>query len=135
MISIYKNFSNKLGDENILNIFQLIKSGRFKNEIKAIRDAKKEKKLSEADKLKSNLLAFTPSGTFGDKRKKEFLKSYSKIINLDFDHIPQNKIKDLVTIINECKFTYGSFISPSGEGIKVFIKINLTGNKSEVPGN
>ncbi|TPV31944.1 DUF3987 domain-containing protein [Paucihalobacter ruber] len=124
MNSIYINFGKKIGETKIQDIFQSVKSGKFKNEILAIRTAIKEDNSSEADKLKSKLRAFTPSGTFGDQRKKECITSYSKIINLDFDHISLNEIENLVDVINNCEYTYGSFISPSGKGVKVFIKIN-----------
>ncbi|MDU8885208.1 DUF3987 domain-containing protein [Yeosuana sp. MJ-SS3] len=128
MNTLYKKvrdqFGKKIGDIKIQDILQEIKSGRFKNDILAIRTAKQNDDKSEVDNLKSKLLAFTPSGTFGDQRKKEFLKSYSKIINLDFDHIPKDEIEVLIEIINDCKYTYASFISPSGEGVKVFVRID-----------
>lgn len=124
MVSTYINFGTKLEDKNIIDILQDIKSGKFQSEINSIRYAMHSGKEKRADELKSELLAFTTSGTFGKQRKTEFLTSYSQIINLDFDHIPIEEIESLVAKVNQCPFTLASFISPRGEGIKVFIKIN-----------
>ncbi|MEM8521310.1 DUF3987 domain-containing protein [Flavobacterium sp. PL12] len=129
MVSLYKNFGNKLNDEDIINILKDVKSGKFESEINSIRYALESGKEKLADELKSNLLAFTTSGTFGKQRKREFLKTYSQIINLDFDHLPIDELDRLVIQINDCKFTLGSFISPRGEGIKVFVKINSNEEK------
>ena len=44
---------------------------------------------------------------------------------LDFDDIPVTEIETLALKINQCDYTLASFISPSGEGLKVFIKVNI----------
>jgi len=132
MVSKYKNFGTRLEDISIFDIFQDIKSNKYESEINAIRFAMHSEKLEMADKLKSELLAFTASGTFGKQRKKEFLVSYSQIINLDFDHIPVEDLDNLITQINGCKHTLASFVSPRGEGIKVFIKINSNAEKHTI---
>lgn len=123
-VSNYINFYKKLEDRNLIEILKDIKSNKYESEIKSIRYAIRSEKMALADKLKSGLPAFTASGTFGKQRKSEFLTSYSQIINLDFDHLPILELESLVTKINSCQFTLASFISPSGEGIKIFIKVN-----------
>lgn len=135
MVSTYKNFKTKLEDNSIFNIFQDIKNGKYQSEINSIRYAMQSGKEKQADELKSELLAFTTSGTFDKQRKTEFLKTYSQIINLDFDHIPLEELESLVAKINDCKFTLASFISPRGEGIKVFIKINSNAEKHTIAYN
>ena len=135
MVSTYKNFKTKLEDNSIFNILQDIKNGKYESEINSIRYAMQSGKEKQADELKSELLAFTTSGTFDKQRKTEFLKTYSQIINLDFDHIPIEELESLVAKINDCKFTLASFISPRGEGIKVFIKINSNAEKHAIAYN
>jgi hypothetical protein len=135
MVSTYKNFGTKLDDSSIFNILQDIKDGKYESKINSIRYAMQSGKEKQADELKSELLAFTTSGTFDKQRKTEFLKTYSQIINLDFDHIPIEELDSLVAIINDCKFTLASFISPRGEGIKVFIKINSNAEKHAIAYN
>ena len=124
MVSVYQNFATKLEDRNLVDVLQEIKSEKYQSEINSIRYAIHKGEDKTADKIKSELIGFTMSGTFGTSRTKANLHTYSQIIGLDFDHIPHTELDTLVTMINECKYTFASFISPSGEGIKVFIKIN-----------
>lgn len=122
--STYKNFGTTIENKNIFDIIQDIKSGNYRNEIAQIRTAKLSGNKSDSDNLKKSLLAFTPSGTFGQQRKSEFINSYSKIIHLDFDHIPTSELETFIEIVNSCEFTYASYISPSGEGMKVFVRVD-----------
>ncbi len=124
MVSVYQNFKTNLGDSYFLDILQDIKSDRYQDDINSIRYALHKGKEKTADEIKSRLMAFTTSGTFGESRTKANLNSYSQIIGLDFDHIPVSELNTLATLINQCSYTFASFISPSGEGIKVFIKTN-----------
>jgi hypothetical protein len=124
MVSLYQNFATKLDDRNLLDILKEIKSEKYQGAINSIRYALHKGENKTADKIKSELIGFTMSGTFGASRTKANLLSYSQIIGLDFDHIPVTELNTLATLINECKYTFASFISPSGEGIKVFIKID-----------
>ncbi|MGZ9676146.1 DUF3987 domain-containing protein [Flavobacterium sp. GNP001] len=122
-------------DTSLIHILQDIKNGKYESEIKSIRYAYHSGKDQKADELKSNLLGFTTSGTFSTQRKEAFLTNYTQIINLDFDHIPTEDLENLVAIINNCKFTLASFVSPRGEGIKVFIKINSNADKHAIAYN
>ena len=123
-VSLYLDFKNNLGDKKLLEILQEIKSEKYQSDINSIRYAIHKGDTKTADSIKSRLLAFTTSGTFGTSRTKVNIKSYSQIIGLDFDHVPLEELATLIAIINQCQYTWASFISPSGEGIKVFIKVN-----------
>jgi hypothetical protein len=124
MVSVYKEFKYNLGERNLIDVLQEIKSDKYQSEVNSIRYALHKGDEKTADEIKSGLNGFTMSGTYGTSRTKGNLISYSQIIGLDFDHIPVTEIDTLVKLINDCKYTFASFISPSGEGIKVFIKIN-----------
>lgn len=124
MVSIYKNFGNKLGDVHIASILTDIKSGRYESEVNSIRYALHKGDKKKADEIKSGLIGFTASGTYGISRTKANINTYSQIVCLDFDHIPVTELKTLTRNINDCKYSFASFISPSGEGLKVFIKVN-----------
>ena len=124
MVSVYQEFKYNLGERNLLEVLQEIKSDKYQSEINSIRYALHKGDEKTADEIKSGLLGFTTSGTFGDSRTKANIVSYSQILGLDFDHIPVTEINNLVTLINGCEYTFASFISPSGEGLKVFIKTN-----------
>ena len=123
-VSVYKDFKNNLGDRDLLEILQEIKAGKYKSDINSIRYAIHKGDDKTADKIKSGLIGFTTSGTFGASRTKANINSYSQMIGLDFDHIPLDELDKLKAVINESEYTFASFISPSGEGIKVFIKVN-----------
>lgn len=123
-VSLYQNFKTNLGESNLMDVLQQIKSEKYQSDINSIRYALYKGENKKADGIKSGLIAFTTSGTFGESRIKANLNSYSQIIGLDLDHIPLKELSNLVTKINCCEYTFASFISPSGEGLKVFIKVN-----------
>ncbi|WP_339888930.1 DUF3987 domain-containing protein [uncultured Flavobacterium sp.] len=124
MVSVYKEFKYNLGEKSLLDVLQEIKSDKYQSEINSIRYALHKGEDKTADEIKSNLIGFTTSGTFGESRTKANIVTYSQILCLDFDYIPLTEINSLVSLINGCRYTFASFISPSGEGLKVFIKVN-----------
>lgn len=124
MVSVYKEFKYNLGERNLLEIFDEIKTDKYQSEINSIRYALHKGDKKTAEKIKSGLIGFTTSGTFGESRTKANIVTYSQVICLDFDDIPLTEINNLITLINGCSYTFASFISPSNEGLKVFIKVN-----------
>ncbi len=101
-------------------VLSRIKEGRSKEVVNAIR---KEKDKKERDKLKTKLPAICFSGTFS-KRLDNALIEHSGLICLDFDKYDSNK--SLMEARNELisnKYVFACFISPSGEGLKVLVKI------------
>lgn len=124
MISVYQEFKTNLGEKNLLDVLQEIKSDKYQSEINSIRYALHKGNEKTANEIKRGLIGFTSSGTFGESRTKANINTYSQVVGLDFDHIPLNYIEELSTLINDCKHTLASFISPSNEGLKVFIKVN-----------
>lgn len=134
-VSLYQNFKTNLGDKELLEILQEIKSEKYQSDINSIRYALHKGDEKKADEIKSTLLAFTTSGTFGSSRTKSNIKTYSQIVGLDFDHIPITKLSPLIELINECKYTFASFISPKGEGLKVFIKVNSNATQHTIAYN
>ena len=124
MVSVYKEFKYNLGERNLLEVLQEIKSDKYQSEINSIRYALHKGDEKTAEEIKSNLLGFTTSGTFGESRTKANIVTYSQVVCLDFDDIPLTEINNLVTLVNGCRYTFASFISPSNEGLKVFIKVN-----------
>jgi hypothetical protein len=124
MVSVYQEFKTNLGEKSILEVLQEIKSDKYQSEVNSIRYALHKGDDKTADSIKSGLLGFTASGTFGESRTKANITTYSQIVCLDFDDIPVTEIETLASKINQCDYTMASFISPSGEGLKVFIKVN-----------
>jgi hypothetical protein len=82
-----------------------------------------EKRKPERNELKKQLPAICFSGTF-NKRSDASIIQHSGLICLDFDGY--TKQKDLLhdkEMISKNKYTFSVFISPSGNGLKVLVKI------------
>lgn len=124
MVSVYQEFKYNLGERNLLEVLEEIKSDKYQSEINSIRYALHKGDKKTAEEIKSNLLGFTTSGTFGESRTKANIVTYSQVVCIDFDDIPLTEVNNLVTLVNGCRYTFASFISPSNEGLKVFIKVN-----------
>jgi len=101
-------------------ILQRIKEGKSKELINKIR---KEKDKELRNKVKQLLPAICFSGEFSERKDKSILK-HSGLLCLDFDGFKSDK--DLLNkkeeLLND-EYTYSVFISPSGNGLKVLVKI------------
>jgi hypothetical protein len=103
-----------------MGILIRIKEGTSKDLVKRIRS---EKNKTERNELKKQLPAICFSGTF-NKRNDSALLEHSGLICLDFDGYEKQKVlledKDMLT---KNKFVFSAFVSPSGNGLKVLVKI------------
>lgn len=125
IISIYKNiFETKQGYEiEVLKALIRIKNGSSKELIDKIRhEQDKEKR----DKLKQKLPCVLFGGTFEKREKKGLIKS-SGFAVLDFDHVDLS-LKDE---FKKSKYTFACWVSPSGDGIKLLVKIPEVKNDNE----
>ena len=88
-----------------------------------IKKVRAEKRKTERNELKKMLPAVCFSGTF-TKRQDASITEHSGLICLDFDGY--DKQKDLISdkkSLSESKYSYAVFISPSGQGLKVLVKV------------
>lgn len=101
-------------------ILDRIKNGATKELVKSIR---KESNKSERNELKKKLPAICFSGTFTKRADKSIIE-HSGLICLDFDNYSKKKelLQDKENLTRD-KFVYSVFISPSGNGLKVLVKI------------
>ena len=129
MITIFKNFNEVVEHKTIPTILEEIRTGKYKHAIVYLRKSLLEKKEEAYNKAKKSLPAFTPSGKFVGGRKLDFLTEYSKFIILDIDKLIESDLQNALHLANQNEFTYASFISPSGNGLKILVKIETT--KSE----
>ena len=125
-VSVYKNFKNKIDHKNIIDVLYEIKSNLYEKEIISLRTAIKKSDFTLAEKLKKALIAFTPSATFFHSRTIGEINKLSSIVCIDYDDLPIEEIDELCIKINRSTYTFSSFISPSGNGIKIFVKVNST---------
>jgi hypothetical protein len=126
-ISIYKNISSTIPykDTSVFKVLELIKNGEFKTQIAKIRI---ESEKSKRDELKEKLQNVTFCGVFSN-RAVAGLKKHSGLACLDFDHVEQ--LEQLRSEINNDAFTFASFVSPSGDGLKVLVKIPFVDNNED----
>lgn len=122
IVTIFKNIKevNTPFHKEIGFVLERIKTGASKNRIKDIRKCKDKAKRQE---LKKELPAICFSGKF-NKRNSESIEEHSGLICLDFDGY--EKQKDLLMDkekFTKDKYVYACFISPSGNGLKVIVKI------------
>ena len=121
-VTIFKNIKETETPfvRDITEILDRIKDGATKNLVKKIRVTKDK---AERNELKKRLPAICFSGVF-TKRNDNALKEHSGIVCLDFDGYEKKKLL-LEHKENLCKdpYVYSVFISPSGNGLKVLVKI------------
>ena len=115
--TIFKNIKdvNRPFHKDVYILLERIKNGSSKELVNQIRDGKSD--------LKDKLPAICFSGTF-NKRSTDGLIKHSGLICLDFDKYPDIKTlnTDRKKLIND-KYTFALFISPSGNGLKLLVKI------------
>ena len=101
-------------------ILDRIKDGASKELVKRIR---LEQKKQERNELKKQLPAICFSGVF-TKRNDASIQEHSGFICLDFDGYEKNKelLQDKENLTRS-PYVYSVFISPSGKGLKVLVKI------------
>jgi hypothetical protein len=124
MVTLFKNFNEVVEHKTIATILEEIKAGKYKPGIIYLRKSLAEKKEEAYNKAKKSLPAFTPSGKFIGGRKLEFLTEYSKFIILDIDKLSAADLQNAKHLANQSEFTFASFISPSGNGLKILVKID-----------
>ena len=126
-ISVYKNIKSvaPLKDTSVLKILDAIQKGVYKKQIALIRI---ESDKSKRNELKSKLPYVTFCGTF-TSRSNSNLRKHSGLACLDFDDVPN--LEELRTEINQDSYTFSSFTSPSGDGLKVLVKIPNVDNNND----
>ena len=124
MVTVFKNFNEVVEHKSISTILEEIKTGKYKPGIVYLRKSLAENKTEAYNKAKKSLPAFTPSGKFVGGRKLEFLANYSSCIILDIDKLSAADLQNAKHLANQSEFTFASFISPSGNGLKILVKIN-----------
>ena len=121
-VTIFKNIKETSTPfyREVQVVLERIKEGASKAIVKKIR---LEKNKSERNEIKKSLPAICFSGEF-TKRNDNSLNLHSGLICLDFDGY--KKQKDLLSdkeSLTKSKYVYSVFISPSGNGLKVLVKI------------
>ena len=122
-VTIFKNIKETIAPYHvdIDVILNRIKDGSDSKAL--VQQIRKQKKKAERNEIKKKLPAICFSGIF-NKRTDTSIVQHSGFICLDFDGYPNFKtlMQDKESLSNN-KYVYAVFISPSGNGLKVLIKI------------
>jgi len=108
---------------SLTDLFRRIKQGNdpLIEKIEKIRNQETTKE--EKDNIKKSLVSITFCGTF-TKRAKDCLIEHSGVICLDFDKYPNEEtLQEERQRIEKDPFTLACFRSPSGNGLKVLVRI------------
>lgn len=122
IVTIFKNIQETEAPfhREVQVVLARIKDGATKDLVKKIR---KETNKSDRNELKKKLPAICFSGLF-NKRNDSSIMGHSGLICLDFDGYPKTKeLLEHKEKLTKDKYVYSVFISPSGNGLKVLVKI------------
>lgn len=124
MISIYKSTFDKKGLQTTADVVMgnIQRGEAIKKQIEHLRALQTKEERSDF-KVK-NLPAVTWSGTFSE-RKAAALIEHSKLICLDIDALEEEQLNNLRSIVYTDLYVYAAFVSPSGNGLKVIICIDV----------
>lgn len=127
-VSLYKDIRStipKITSRCVFKVLESIKEGEYKHTISKIRTELDKK---ERNKIKSTLENVTFAGTFSTRGNAN-LKQHSGLACLDFDDVED--LEELRESINSDEYTMSSFVSPSGNGLKVLVKTPLVDNNDD----
>ena len=116
------NLTTKRCSENAL--IKGLKGKKMQLAISPIRSKVNTGDIEGANDLKKQLPAILVSGIFNKARKYDCLSRYTQIICLDLDKLALEKVQEIKDKAINNAYTYIAFISPSGRGIKIFVKVN-----------
>lgn len=122
MITIFKNIRDTSTPffRNVDVVLERIRTGSSKSIVQRVQQ---EKDKSKRNEIKKELPAVCFSGTF-TKRADNAIVEHSGIICLDFDGYPSKKVMlEQKKSLSEDKYVYSVFVSPSGDGLKVLVRI------------
>lgn len=107
---------------SLVEVYELIKSTPYSSITEQLRAIKTK---DEARKFKASKFDYaTFSGTF-EKRNDKALISHSGLLTIDFDHIPNLQQLKNQLLKDEYFETELLFVSPSGDGLKWIIPIDI----------
>lgn len=116
--SIYHNGIKNTIPNGFVDLIQFL--GMIKQDSPLLQKIRQCETKEERDKLKSKLSYVTFAGIF-TKRGIESLKESSGLVCLDYDGV--DNIEEIKDKLIQNKYTHCVFISPSGKGLKLIVKI------------
>ncbi len=122
--SIFENITatKPFGEVDFAELRELMESEQLKKKIEYIRNSPNDDIMK---KRKKYLPYITVNGIFSH-RANDGLAVYNQMTVIDFDHVPREIMGSLKNYLCSHLMTHFLFVSPSGNGIKVFIRHDNT---------
>jgi len=125
------SISKVQGTITLTKYHELTTTGFVRTQIEAIRQAAAEGDKERCATLKRSLPAVIVAAVFEGQRKKEgFRRGLCQLV-LDVDKLDRNQLADLTTYLRKDPIVHYFNISPSGNGVKIFI--SYTTESGEIP--
>lgn len=120
-ITVFRNIKDTSNAIHIdhTKLFERIRTGKYKDLVDKIRTEKNDKKRND---LKQQLPSILFSGKFSARNAKAIIE-HSGLICLDFDKITDDMMQPVRESLEADIYTHALFLSPSGNGYKVIVKI------------
>lgn len=128
--SIFENITmtEPFGEVGFEELAVIMSSYQLKDKIEYVRKSPNEDIMKQR---KRYLPYITGNGIFS-RRKNDGLKKYNQMTVVDFDHVPTTLMDDFRNYLCSHPFTHFLFTSPSGNGIKIFIRHDNTNSSIHV---
>lgn len=123
-VTFYNNaFGKEKVDVELTSILKAIKSGNWKTNTEKYRSLDKDSDKAKEYK-RSSIPGVTVSGLFPNERKANKIEKHSGFISVDFDNI--ENLDDARAELYADEFTFCGFISVSGNGLCLIVRIDST---------
>ena len=123
-VTLYENFNKDVGHFFLEGIMDDFKLGFYEYLISPLRQMLRDGNMNGYRSAKLLLPAITPCALFNGRRIMQNMAQYNQIIVLDFDKLTDEELKRLKALICLCAYTLACFVSPSGNGLKVFVSVS-----------
>lgn len=109
----------------ICRILNGIRSDYYKKDVLSIRQLLSLSENKRASNIKNNLNAVTFSATFPNERKANNYEIYNFLLVIDIDHLSEDDIKKTEHVLENDKYIFSYWLSPSGKGYKGLVPISF----------
>lgn len=122
MVSIFKHKGDVYSSPKIVHVDDVLESIHLCNLQKKIDEIRGEENAKKKKELKGGLPNICFSGTFKNRTDKGIIQ-HSGFAILDIDHIGAETVEQEKEKVKKLPFVYSCFISPSGDGLKILVRI------------
>lgn len=124
-LTIFSDLKTPSKNMEFSQVINEITSQVHNDKVMAIREAGAKGDLVLYNQLKKALPSFTYAATYKTARRLEYIDNFNNIVGIDLDHIGDEKaIIEISNSLREDKNVYAFFVSPSGDGLKLFFRID-----------